>query len=164
MKAEKKESIKQLKPYIKKLYVEDNWDVPGIAAALNRNAKTIYNWVKAENWDQLREESNKKSVKTPEILTKALEEQIEKLSEAGGAEAVAKIADSISKITKTIKSLYKDQDRLGSILFVLTELGKFIREEAKSGTLPDDFFSSLRSLLDRFQIYALKNYSPGIKS
>lgn len=161
--SQKKQSIKQLKPYIKKLYVEDGWDVPGIAAALNRNAKTIYNWVKAENWEQLREESNKKSAKTPEILTKALEEQIEKLSSAGGAEAVAQIADSISKISKTIKSLYKDQDRLGSILFVTSDFGKFIREEAKSGLLPDDFFTSLRNLLDRYQEYALKTYSPGIK-
>ncbi|HMQ79202.1 MAG TPA: hypothetical protein PKE39_04455 [Ignavibacteria bacterium] len=159
----KKESIKQLKPYIKKLYVEDCWDVPGIAAALNRNAKTIYNWVKAENWDQLREELNKKSAKTPEILLKALEEQIEKLSEAGGVDAISKVADSISKISKTIKSLYKDQDRLGSILFVIADIGKFIKEEARTGILPEDFFGNLRTLLDRYMIYALKTYSPGIK-
>jgi len=160
--AEKSKSIKQLKPYIKKLYVEDGWDVPGIAAALNRNAKTIYNWVKAENWEALREESNKKSAKTPEILTKALEEQIEKLSAAGGADAVAQIADSISKISKTIKSLYKDQDRLGSVLFVTADFGAFMRDEAKSRILPDDFFTNLRTLLDRYQEYALKKYTPGI--
>ncbi len=162
--AKKNESIKQLKPYIKKLYIEDGWEVPGIAAALNRNAKTIYNWVKNEQWDQLREEQNKKSSKTPEILTKALEEQIEKLSQAGGAEAVAQIADSISKITKTIKSLYKDQDRLGSILFVTADLGKFLRDEAPASSLPVDFFTNLRIFLDKYMVYALKTYAPGIKA
>lgn len=162
--AKKNESIKQLKPYIKKLYIEDNWEVPGIAAALNRNPKTIYNWVKNEQWDQLREEANKKSAKTPELLLNALEEQIEKLSQEGGVEAISKVADSISKISKTIKSLYKDQDRLGSVLFVTADFGKFIREEAKSGILPDEFFLHLRTLLDRYQSYALKTYAPGIKA
>ncbi len=155
-------SIKQLKPYIKKLYTEDGWEVPGISAALNCNAKTIYNWVNKENWNEIREELSRKSARTPEILTKALEEQIEKLSEAGGAAAVAQIADSISKISGTIKTLYKDNDRLGSVLFVISDFGNFIKNEASSGLLPEEFFSHLRTLLDNYQQYALKTYSPGI--
>ena len=155
-------SIKQLKPYIKKLFTEDCWEVPGIAAALNCNPKTIYNWVKKDNWLQLREELSKKSAKTPEILLKALEEQIDKLSEAGGADAVAQIADSISKISRTIKTLYKDHDRLGSVLFVLADFGEYIKQEASAGILPDEFFSHLRTLLDGYQQHALKKYSPGI--
>lgn len=158
----KNQSTKQLKPYIKKLFVEDGWGVPGIAAALNRPPKTIYNWVNKESWEKLREEQNKKSLKTPEILTKALEEQIEKLSAAGGAEAVAQIADSISKISKTIKSLYKEQDRLGSVLFTMADFGAFVRDQAKNKLLPDDFFSSLRELLEAYSTYALQKYSPGI--
>jgi transposase len=158
-------SIKQLKSYIKKLYTVDGYEVRAICAALNadRSERTIYNWIKKESWDALREELQKKSIKSPEILTKALEEQIEKLSEAGGPEAVAKIADSIAKITKTIKTLYRDRDPLGNILFTLADLGQFVVEYSKTKVLPEEFFTNFRTLLEAYQQHALRKYSPGIK-
>lgn len=74
------------------------------------------------------------------------------------AAAISKISDSISKITKTIRSLYKDHDRLESILFAIKELIDFIRLEADASTLPEEFFQSLGTLLDKFKTYVINKY------
>lgn len=167
---------RDLKPQCKKLYIEDGWEIGDIAKSLRLNSRTLYDWAKKESWQAEREALLKKASKSPEILITALEGLLEKVESVTSmnvegtedlqdiAKTVSQIADSISKITKTIKSLYKDQDRLGSILFVLADIGKFITNYRKTSTLTEEFFESLDKLLGAYQSHAITTYSPGIKS
>ena len=150
------------------MYVEQGLSVPEICRELTLNPKTVYNYVNKNDgeWNKERDQLNKRSIKSPEILTSALEGLIEKVSNLMSSDAppeevaasISKISDSISKITKTIKSLYKDHDRLESILFAIKELVDFIRLEADASSLPEEFFQSFGILLEKFKSYIITKY------
>lgn len=162
----KANSIKALKHVVKRMYVEQGMSVPEICRELNLNPKSVYNYVNKNDgeWNKERDQINKRSVKTPELLTSALEGIIEKVDSLMSsdappqelAESLAKMSDSISKITKTIKGLYKDHDRLESTLVAISDLNTFIKTE---GIIDPAFYSQFASLMEKFKTFIINKYA-----
>lgn len=160
--ATNKVNIKILKPEIKRLYIEEQMDVTEICAMHPGAAdSTIYTWIRKEKWNALRDEKMKKFIKSPEILMNMLEKMIEGLGESiNDPVALAKSADAISKITKSIKSLIKEKDRLGSILFATGELAKHMNEQSGQHIYDSEFRDKFDKLLSTFQEKMILKYSP----
>lgn len=128
---------------------------PGLADS------TIYTWIRKENWRILRDEKMKKFIKSPEILMEMLEKMIEGLAgQIGDPVQLAKSADAISKITKSIKSLIKEKDRLGSVLFATGELAKHMNEQSNNHIYDPDYREKFDKLLGSFQEKMILKYSP----
>ena len=153
-------NIKDLKPEIKRLYL-DGVSVPEICAMYKKaNDSTIYTWIRKENWKVLKDEGLKRFTDSPEILLQSLKDMIGKLHEkVDDPDAVAKSSDSISKIAKTIKTLWKDKDRLGSVLFVTGELGKHMNEQDNGFIYDQEFRDKFDKLLESFQSKMILKYS-----
>jgi len=153
-------TLKDLKPEIKRLYL-DGKDVPEICKMFpSANDSTLYTWIKKENWKTLRDEKMKRFIKSPEILMTTLENMITKLNDKiDDPDAVAKSADSIVKIIKSIKTLSKDKDRLGSVLFVTGELGKHMNDQDNGYIFDEDFRTKFDKLLESFQSKMILKFS-----
>lgn len=155
-------NIKDLKPEIKRLYIEGK-DVPEICEMFPKaNDSTVYTWIRKEDWKVLRDQKMKRFIKSPEILMQMLEDMISGLGNAGALKdpaAVAKTADSISKIVKSIKTLSKDRDRLGSVLFVTGELGKHMNDQDNGYLYDEEFRGKFDKLLESFQAKMILKYS-----
>ena len=153
-------TLKDLKPEIKRLYL-DGRDVPEICKMFpSANDSTLYTWIKKENWKTLRDEKMKRFIKSPEILMNTLEKMITKLDEKiQDPDAVSKAADSIVKIVKSIKTLSKDKDRLGSVLFVTGELGKHMNDQDNGYIFDEDFRTKFDKLLESFQSKMILKFS-----
>jgi len=156
-------NVKQLKSEIKRLYLEGK-EVPEICKMFKGlRGTTIYTWIRKENWKTHRDEKMKRFIKSPEILMQMLDRMIESLSVEGGLKdsaAVAKTADSISKITKSIKTLLKDKDRLASVLFVIGELGQHMNKQDNDFIYDEDFRGKFDKLLLGFQNNMINKFSP----
>lgn len=157
-----KSNIKQLKPEIKRLFCEQGKDVPEICSMFPGVAdSTIYTWIRKENWKVMRDEKMKKFIKSPEILMDMLEKMIEGLGDQiKDPVSLAKSADAISKITKSIKSLIKEKDRLGSILFATGELAKHMNDQSNALIFDAEFRDKFDKLLESFQEKMITKYSP----
>lgn len=156
-------NIKDLKPEIKRLYT-DGKDVPEICEMFPKaNDSTIYTWIRKEDWKLLRDQKMQRFIKSPEILMQMLENMIDGLADKDGkildSTNAAKSADSISKIVKSIKTLSKDKDRLGSVLFVTGELGKHMNEQDNGYLFDDEFRNKFDKLLETFQAKMILKYS-----
>lgn len=148
-----------LKEAIRQLYINGE-TVPDICKKYPYlNKTTVYNWVKKENWDNDKETLISSFTSSPEIMLKSLDTMIKNLGEkVEDPKQVASIADSISKIVKSIKSLYKDKDRYSAIIFVVGELGGFLHEN--QALYDDTFRVQLINLLQGFKNEMRKKYSP----
>ncbi|CAF4627083.1 unnamed protein product [Rotaria sp. Silwood1] len=134
---------------------------------------TVYNWIAKEHWKQLRESKVNQYINSPEILMNALNLMLKELTEgkvklADGTEvsilsrpgAVVQIADAISKLVKSIKSLSKDKDYLASIVFAVNLLSKYMNDNDEDSIYDDVFRDKLIKLLSGFQTHCIKIYSP----
>jgi adenosyl cobinamide kinase/adenosyl cobinamide phosphate guanylyltransferase len=153
-------TIKDLKPEIKRLYI-DGKDVPEICSMFPKaNDSTIYTWIRKESWKTLRDQKMKRFIKSPEILMDTLEKMITGLDEKiQDPDAVSKAADSIVKIVKSIKTLSKDKDRLGSVLFVTGELGKHMNDQDNGYIFDEEFRTKFDKLLESFQSKMILKFS-----
>lgn len=125
------------------------------------SSTTMYRWAKDENWDAARESKIQKYTKSPEILLDALERMITGFDkQLTDPNQVAKTADAISKIVKSIKSLSKEKDRFSSIIFTLGELGKYMSQFENKHLFDEDFRGKFDKLLSGFQNLMLEKYSP----
>ena len=150
-----------IKLEIKNLYTNGKELVDILKLFPYLKSSTLYSWVKKENWKSLRDEKISNYSNTPEILMKTLNDMIIKLSEKlDDPDAVAKAADSIIKITKSIKSLAKDKDRLSSVIFTISELSKYINDCSDSNLFTSEFRNDLDRLLSGFQNKMIEKYSP----
>lgn len=168
-----KEIIPSLKPIIKQLYL-DGKDVPEICDMFTGlGTSTVYNWIKKEKWKELRESKVQQYIDSPDILMNALNTMLKELTEGkiereDGTEvpilsvpsAVVQIADAVSKIVKSIKSLQKEKDYLSSIVFSVNLLAKFMNENDEQALYDDVFRDKLVKLLSAFQTDCIKKYSP----
>ncbi len=124
-------------------------------------ASTLYSWIKKDNWDAAKDERINAYNTAPEALLQALSDMVKGLpSLLDDPKAVAKSADSISKIVKSIKTLSKDKDRLSSIIFTISEFSKYINESKHSNLFTEEFRNSLDKILEGFQNKMLEKYSP----
>lgn len=153
-------TLKDLKPEIKRLYI-DGKDVPEICKMFpSANDSTLYTWIKKEGWKTMRDEKMKRFIKSPEILMQSLETLIVKLNDkADDPDAVAKASDSIVKIIKSIKTLSKDKDRLGSVLFVTGEIGKHMNDQENGYIYDEEFRIKFDKLLESFQSKMILKFS-----
>jgi hypothetical protein len=162
-------SNKLLKPQVERMYLDgkDPGDILKLFPTLP--SSTLYGWIKKYKWDTVRNNKIQMYSKSPEILLQMLEQLInevgdifknEETSTTEKAKSVAQISDSISKIVRSIKSLSKDQDRLGSILFTIEQLGKHMNKSELSHLFDVDFRNKFDKLLQSFQEWSLETYSP----
>lgn len=154
-------NVKLLKPHIKELYMQGRTVEDIITTVRGAKPSTVYHWVKKENWDTLRDKKLNKFTNAPEILLDMLYKMFEELKENLSNETnFAKVSDAILKITKSIKSLSKEKDRLSSVIFTMTELSKYINSCDDSVLYDAEFRTKLDKLLEGFQNLMLDKYSP----
>ncbi|MBV6478704.1 MAG: hypothetical protein HGGPFJEG_01461 [Ignavibacteria bacterium] len=153
--------IKALKPQIKTLFLSGT-DVPEICDSFRAvNPSTVYTWIRKEGWRELRDKKLQSFNDSPEMLLQMLDTMITGLGkQVNDPVQVAKIADSISKIVKSIKTLSKDKDRLGNVLFVIGELGKHMNEQSNHVLFDEEFRSKFDKLLESFQSKMILKFNP----
>lgn len=153
--------LKFLKPQIKTLFLSGT-DVPEICESFRTvNPSTIYTWIRKEGWREQRDGKLKTFNKSPEILLEALDNMIKELSDnVKDPVAMAKAADAISKMSKSIKTLSKDKDRLGNVLFVIGELGKHMNDQDNGFYYDEAFRNKFDKLLDTFQSKMILKFNP----
>lgn len=153
-------ALKDLKPEIKRLYI-DGRDVPEICKMFpSANDSTLYTWIKKEGWKTMRDEKMKRFIKSPEILLQMLDDMIQEIpKQVKNPKEVSQTADAISKIVKSIKTLSKDKDRLGSVLFVTGEIGKHMNDQENGYIFDEEFRSKFDKLLESFQSKMILKYS-----
>jgi transposase len=98
---------KELKDSVKALYMQGK-EATEISELLDVAASTIYNWINNENWKAERTSRKRDFSRSPEKLMVALDDLMIKMSESKDQSEFAKYADAFSKITKSVRSLYKD--------------------------------------------------------
>lgn len=169
---------KELKTQAFNLYMQGNDPIDILDKISALKPTTLYSWIKKENWADKREKRLLNQQNAGDILLENLEKLIQstqviiadlqtpdddltldekiKWSEAK-ANLVAKFSDSVSKISKTITSHYKQHDRLGQILYAFGEFKMFVSTRQKS--LTPDFRNILELLLKEFQNHALNKFS-----
>jgi hypothetical protein len=138
---------------------------------------TLYGWIKSGNWKKKRESKILNQQQAGDILLSQLQTLIKKVdsilneldsdsSDEGKdpidraneqAQLVVRFSDSISKISKSITSLFKDKDRLSQIIFSFGEFKDFISSQAKN--FDDKFLLDLEKALQGFQQAMIKKYS-----
>jgi len=167
------EVLKSLKPIIKDLFLSGK-DVPEICDMFTGlGTSTVYGWIKKERWKELRDSKVSQYVNSPDILMNALHTMLKHLTEGtikkeDGTEmpilsspgAVVQISDAVSKLVKSIKSLSKDKDYLGSIVFTIGLLSKYMNENDENALYDETFRDKLVKLLSGFQTECVKRYSP----
>lgn len=153
--------IKFLKPQVKTLFLSGT-DVPEICDSFRGlNPSTVYTWIRKEGWREQRDKKIESFNKSPDMLLEMLDTMIRGLDEQiHDPVQVAKIADSISKIVKSIKTLSKDKDRLGNVIFVIGELGKHMNEQNNSFIYGNEFRDKFDNLLESFQSKMILKYNP----
>lgn len=125
------------------------------------NPSTIYTWIRKEGWREQQDDKLKSFNKSPEILLEALDSMIKELSDSvKDPVAMAKAADAISKMAKSIKTLSKDKDRLGNVLFVIGELGKHMNEQDNNFLFNEEFRDKFDKLLETFQSKMILKFNP----
>lgn len=155
------QDIKALKPQIKKLFLSGT-SVPEICSMFrNVNSSTVYNWIRKEGWREQIDEKLESFNHSPDLLMDMLYTMINELKDkVKDPDAVARISDSISKTVKSIKTLYRDKDRLGNIIFVIGELGKHMNEEDAKFNYDESFRDKFDKLLETFQSKMILKFNP----
>jgi adenosyl cobinamide kinase/adenosyl cobinamide phosphate guanylyltransferase len=147
---------KELKSEAKKLFLKGT-EVTDICKRLRLPKNTVYNWTKKEKWSDLRKSKIQSVSSAAEVLLDKLEKMIASLDVKQDADKMAKTADSIVKIIKSIKTLSKDADRFSAVIFVIGELGKYMNDSKSSY---DEFFrEKFDTLLEGFQKLMIQKFS-----
>jgi adenosyl cobinamide kinase/adenosyl cobinamide phosphate guanylyltransferase len=147
---------KELKSEAKKLFLRGT-EVTDICKRLRLPKNTVYNWTKKEKWSDLRKSKIQSVSSAAEVLLDKLEKMIASLDVKQDADKMAKTADSIVKIIKSIKTLSKDADRFSAVIFVIGELGKYMNDSKSSY---DEFFrEKFDTLLEGFQKLMIQKFS-----
>lgn len=158
----------EIRNHCKQLYLEGKEAAEIVILVKGVSKSLLYTWIKKYGWAQLRDKKLQSYQNASEILLSKLEEVMQALnskdengksvfSEPG---QIVKIADSVAKIVKSIKSLDKDKDRLAQVLFVTGELGMYMNELEHRYTFDDDFRQKFDKLLEGFQARMIEKYSP----
>lgn len=133
------------------------------------SSSTLYKWINRYKWNELRDTKMDNYTRSPEIMLEILESLIKRVEEMllnpvltveQKASSVAKLADSISKIVKSIQSMSKDKDRLSAILFTIEQLGKFMSASRDKHLYDDEFRTKFDKMLGEFGSEMLKIFSP----
>jgi chaperonin cofactor prefoldin len=173
--------VSEIKKQAKNLFMQGRDPVEILDTISDLSPSTLYNWIKAGSWRNERENKILSQQQAGEILLDNLQKLIQrvhkitesldnidlrdaddpeydpvKIAEAQ-SNAVAKFSDSISKITKSINTLFKQQDRLSQIIFSFGEFKNYISSQAKS--FDDKFLLDLEKMLLGFQQDMIKKYS-----
>ncbi|MBX7047492.1 MAG: hypothetical protein K1X86_16820 [Ignavibacteria bacterium] len=168
-----KEILPSLKPLIKELYLGGK-DVPELCDLFSGlPTSTVYNWIKNEKWKELRNSKVQQYINTPDVLMSSLDTMLNELQNGkielddgkeipilSNPRSVVQIADAVSKIVKSIKSLRKEKDYLSSIVFSVNLLAKFMNENNEQDIYDDIFCDKLVKLLSAFETDCIKKYSP----
>lgn len=149
------------KDYIKKLYLQDT-PVKKLLQIFDVQQSTLYSWIKREKWDEEKKARQSKSARTPEILKEMIEDMIADLHKRSKENKLppdefASISDALAKITKSLKSLYRDHDYLDVFIKMFTEFVTYIDDS--SHKLPEDFRNRLSELSKGFSQHLINKYS-----
>lgn len=121
----------------KRLYIEDGKAVKEIIELLGINEKTLYRWIQDGKWEKEKEEIALTSINAYKQALKIAVDKLTKMAATGEINPAE--ADAIMKIVRSVKSLQKDVDNLGSILLMVAELTNYLSEtspEALQSLIP----------------------------
>ena len=154
-------NTKLLKPEVRKLYLDgkDVTDIIKLFPSLNQS--TIYNWIKKDNWSTIRDSKLSKYTNAPELLLEMLYKMFEQLGEdLKDSVKTAKNSDAILKIIKSYKSLWKEGDRLSSVIFTVGEMIKYLNKTDNAQMFEEVFRDKMEKFLIGFQNLMIEKYSP----
>jgi transposase len=170
--------LQELKPIIQNCYVNQLMEVGELSKRYNISKTIIYRWVKQGSWREKREKKGDLKRRTPEILLDDLQailntiKQAREYLEIKGSQQttlddmkqslsiITKCSDAVSKITKSIRTTFRDLDRLDSILFAFGEFRIYVADEQKKKGYDEEFYEKLDKLLEGFQDEVIKKFSP----
>ncbi len=146
-----------MKPYVKQMYL-NNMTAAKLCELFAIPSSTIYSWITRDKWDDEKNALQSKSARSPEILRGMLDDILVSFHERRNEISVKEIvagADAIAKITKSLKSLYKDQDYLEMFLKLFSEFLAYLNQQ----NLSEDFRNKLSELSKGFSSHLVTKYS-----
>lgn len=138
----------------KRLYLEEKLSLEEIAKRMPQvSIASLYRWSKEESWDKEREEVALTSYGAYKRVLQLAADKITEIAQSGQIDARA--ADAVTKLLKSVKTLFKDVDAYGNILLAVGELTEFLAER------DHDLLEKLHPFLVEFGSAMSKKYGKG---
>ena len=143
-----------------KILYLDGMEVPDLAKMFDIPVSTLYNRISKEKWRELRANKNTNISDAPEKLQAVFVKLVEKLNDDLSPAESAKYMDAISKAQSAINFVSKDRRAFEAGLWMIRQLGDYIKIYKPTKPLDDEFFNKLDELLKGFQKHIVNKFSP----
>ena len=138
----------------KRLYLEENLSLEDINKRIPQvSLASLYRWSAEEKWDAEREEVALTAFSSHRTILKMISNKLNEIAKSGVINAGD--SDSLTKLAKTVKTLFKDVDSYGNIILAIGELTEFLAERDQ------EMLEKLHPLLVEFGNMISKKYGKG---
>jgi len=138
----------------KRLYLEENLSLEEIQNRMPQvSIASLYRWSADEHWDAEREEVALTAFSSHRTILKMISNKLNEIAKSGVINAGD--SDSLTKLAKTVKTLFKDVDSYGNIILAIGELTEFLAERDQ------EMLEKLHPLLVEFGNMISKKYGKG---
>jgi hypothetical protein len=111
----------------KRLYLEENLSLEEIQKRMPQvSIASLYRWSGDEKWDAEREEVALTAFSSHRKILKMISDKLDEIAKTGVIDSGE--SDSLTKLAKTVKTLFKDVDSYGNIILAIGELTEFLAE------------------------------------
>jgi hypothetical protein len=138
----------------KRLYLEENLSLEDINKRIPQvSLASLYRWSAEEKWDAEREEVALTAFSSHRTILKMISNKLNEIAKSGVINAGD--SDSLTKLAKTVKTLFKDVDSYGNIILAIGELTEFLAERDQ------ELLDKLHPYLIEFGNVVSKKYGKG---
>jgi len=138
----------------KRLYLEENMALEDIQKRMPQvSVASLYRWCAEEKWDAEREEVALTAYSSHRKLLKMISDKLDAIAKSGIIDSSE--SDSLTKLAKIVKTVFKDVDSYGNIILAIGEFTEFLSERDK------DLLDKLHPYLIEFGNAMSKKYGKG---
>lgn len=138
----------------KRLYLEENLSLEDINKRIPQvSLASLYRWSAEEKWDAEREEVALTAFSSHRTILKMISNKLNEIAKSGVINAGD--SDSLTKLAKTVKTLFKDVDSYGNIILTIGELTEFLQDRDQ------ELLAKLHPLLIEFGNLMSRKYGKG---
>jgi hypothetical protein len=111
----------------KRLYLEENLSLEDIQKRMPQvSIASLYRWSAEEKWDAEREEVALTAFSSHRTILKMITKKLDEIAKSGVI--YPSESDSLTKLAKTVKTLFRDIDSYGNIILAVGEFTEFMAE------------------------------------
>ncbi|HHL71364.1 MAG TPA: hypothetical protein ENJ29_02535 [Bacteroidetes bacterium] len=137
----------QLKARAEHLYIREGKGVTEISKMLGLSTSTVSRWKREGDWEARHKDVHTSLSRIAEKLIILLADEVDQMEALDNANV-----DKVTKAVKSITTLDKEVDMLGSTVLVMENYGNFLQQKYSG------FFGKFQQTLPDFLIYMREKY------